>query len=48
MDLSAFPDEREVLLYDGNKFEVSSIEKTHDKFGRTLNVIVLKCNGYDS
>ena len=28
MDMSAFPDEKEVLLFDGSKFEVISIEMT--------------------
>ena len=28
MDMSAFPEENEVLLYDGLKFEVISVQKT--------------------
>ena len=43
MDMSAFPDEKEVLLYDGTKFEVLSIEKTAKQSGETLIIIVLKC-----
>ena len=46
MDMSAFPDEHEVLLYDGSKFEVVSVTQTQLK-GEVLNVIVLKCERYD-
>ena len=41
MDMSAFPDESEVLLFDGLLFEVISVESTVDKNGNPLNVIVL-------
>ena len=41
MDMSAFPEEREVLLYDGCKFEVMSIDQTKDKHGNLLNIVVL-------
>ena len=33
MDMSAFPDEKEVLLVDGSKFEVISIEANKVKDG---------------
>ena len=46
MDMSAFPDEKEVLLYDGSRFEVISVEATKDKDGNTSNFIVLKCDYY--
>ena len=46
MDMSAFPDEKEVLLTDGSKFEVISVETTQDKDGNTENFIVLKCEAY--
>ena len=42
MDMSAFPDEKEVLIYDGTKFEVLSIEKTTKPNNDPLNIIVLK------
>ena len=42
MDLSAFPDEKEVILYDRSKFEVVSIDQIQYQ-GKPLNVIVLKC-----
>ena len=41
MDMSAFADEREVLLYDGSKFEVLSVDQTTDKNGNPLNLVVL-------
>ena len=46
MDMSAFPDEKEVLLVDGSKFEVISVETTQDKDGKSENFIVLKCDWY--
>ncbi len=46
MYMSAFPDEKEVLLVDGSKFEVISVEATEDKDGNTSNFIVLKCERY--
>ena len=46
MDMSAFPDEKEVLICDGTKFEVLSIEKTTKTNNEPLNIIVLKCNAY--
>ena len=47
MDMSAFPEEEEVLLTDGSKFEVMSVEQTTDKKGKPLNFIVLKHERYD-
>ena len=47
MDMSAFPHEREVLLVDGSKFSVMSVDQTFDKSGKPLNLIVLKCQYYD-
>ena len=44
MDMSAFPDEKEVLLQDGSKFEVISVETTKDQNNKILNIVVLKCN----
>ena len=41
MDMSAFADEQEVLLQDGLKFDVLSVDKVADKQGKTLNFIVL-------
>ena len=46
MDMSAFPDEKEVLIMDGIKFEVLSIEKTTKSNNEPLNIIVLKCHKY--
>ena len=46
MDMSAFPDEAEVLLYDGEQFEVVSVDQS-DKNGKPFYTIVLKCNGYN-
>ena len=46
MDMSAFPEEREVLLYDGSKFEVMSVDQTKDKHGNPLNIVVLKGQFY--
>ena len=46
MDMSAFPDEKEVLIYDGTRFEVISIENTTKPNGDTLIIIVLKVEGY--
>ena len=45
MDMSAFPDEQEVLLFDGNKFEVVSVQ-SDVKNAKPFHVIVLKCNYY--
>ena len=47
MDMSAFPDEKEVLLYDGLWFEVISLEQTVDAQGKPFNIIVLKEEWYD-
>ena len=38
MDMSAFPDEQEVLLVDGSKFEVMSVETTQ-KNGKPFNTV---------
>jgi len=43
MDMSAFPDEKEVLLVDGCKFEVITVDTTQDQNGKPLNVVTLKC-----
>ena len=42
MDMSAFADEDEVLLLDGMKFEVMSVQKITGKQGKPLNFVVLK------
>ena len=42
MDMSSFPEEKEVLLYDGSTYEVISVDQTKDKKGETMNVVVLK------
>ena len=42
MDMSAYPDEQEILLYDGCSFEVISVDKIKDQNGQPLNHIVLK------
>ena len=47
MDMSAFPEEKEVLLYDGMKFEVMSVDQIKDKNGKTLNLVVLKRERHD-
>ena len=46
MDMSAFPKEKEVLICDGTKFEVLSIEKTTKSNNEPLNIIVLKVEDY--
>jgi hypothetical protein len=46
MDMSAFPDEKEVLIVDGMEFEVLSIEKTTKSNNEPLNIIVLKVHEY--
>ena len=43
MNMSAFPEEREVILVDGSKFEVISVVSSQDEKGDPLNVVVLKC-----
>ena len=45
MDMSSFPDEKEVLLFDGITFKVMSFEKTQDQKGDLLNFI--KLQGYE-
>ena len=47
MDMSAFPEEQEILLVDGNKFFVVSVEKTVDQHGSPLNLVILKNLWYD-
>ena len=42
MDMSSFPEEKEVLLFDGCKFEVLSVDQTTNKKGEPLNIVVLK------
>lgn len=46
MDMSAFPDEREVLVYDGTKFFVESVTLIEDSKGKAMNHIILKNYGY--
>ncbi len=46
MDMSAFPEEKEILLYDGEHFSVVSVEKTVDQHGSPLNLVVLKHDEY--
>ena len=46
MDMSAFPEENEVLLSDGSNYEVIAFDTTKDQNNKTLNVIVLKCERY--
>ena len=46
MDMSAFPEEKEVLLQDGSKYEVISVDTTKDQNQNTLHVVVLKCEYY--
>ena len=47
MDMSALPQEKEILLNDGVKFEVISVEKTVDQYGSPINLITLKHEWYD-
>ena len=47
MDMSALPQELEILLEDGAKFEVVSVEKTQDQYGEPINLITLKHERYD-
>ena len=47
MDMSAFPEENEVLLQDGSKYEVIAVDTIKDQNNNTLNVIVLKCEMYE-
>ena len=42
MDMSDFPDEKEIILYDGLRFEVKSIDETVGKNRQTLHVVVLE------
>ena len=46
MDMSAFPEEEEVLLYDGSKFEILDVQN-QIKNGQPFNLVVLKCEYYD-
>ena len=46
MDMPAFPEENEVLLQDGSKYEVIAVDTIKDKNNNNLNVIVLKCECY--
>ena len=48
MDMSAFPEEQEILLLDGSKFFVVSVEKTEDQHGSPMNLVILKDEDYDS
>ena len=47
MDMSALPQEKEILLQDGEKFEVMSVDKTANQHGDPINLIVLKHQNYD-
>ena len=47
MDMSAFPEEQEILLQDGKSFFVVSVEKTVDQHGTPLNLVILKTLKYD-
>ena len=47
MNMSAFPEEKEILLYDGTLFYVVSVEKTVDQHGTPLNLVILKHIDYD-
>ena len=47
MDMSPFADENEILLMDGTRFEVISVQKTATLQGQPLNLIVLKEGMYD-
>ena len=42
MDFSAFPDEKEVIIFDREQFEVEFVEQTVEQNGNPLNLIVLK------
>ena len=47
MDMSALPQEKEILLNDGARFEVISIDKSVDQYGSPLHLISLKHEYYD-
>ena len=47
MNMSAFPEEKEILLQDGSTFYVVSVEKTVDQHGTPLNLVILKEESYD-
>ena len=47
MDMSQFPDEKEVLLFDGCKFLVLDVQKELTAKKEPLNVITLKGEEYD-
>jgi len=44
MDMSSFPDEKEILLADGTPFVVKSIEDVKDNFGNEIKLISLQCD----
>ena len=48
MDMSALPQEQEILLQDGSKFEVLSVEKAVDQYGDPINHITIKHEYYDA
>ena len=48
MDMSQFPDEKEVLLFDGCKFVVVDVQKEQTATKEPLNVITLKGEEYDN
>lgn len=47
MDMSALPQEKEIVLADGTRFEVLSVEQSVDSDGLPLNIITLKNMNYD-
>ena len=44
MDIGAFPQEKEVLLYDGTQFAISSVSEKSDSNGIKFTLIVLDSN----
>ena len=42
MDMSDFPDEKEIILFDGLRYEVKSIDQTVGRNGQPLHVVVLE------
>ena len=44
MDIGAFPQEKEVLLYDGTQFAISSVSEKSDSNSIKFMLIVLDSN----
>ena len=44
MDMSSYPDEKEILLADGTPFVVKSVEDDQDKKGNQIKLITLQCH----